>query len=67
MRLNSTEGGAASYDLAPEGAGLRNRRVTAGQGTRSRYWQWEVGNKAGGDFSLESVQIYLEEMKRRLV
>jgi hypothetical protein len=37
---------------------LREKKVDLGRGVKSRYWQFELVNIAGGDFTLESIEFF---------
>jgi len=67
FKMISTEGGPRSYLLQYNGAGLRSRRIPVGKGPKSRYWQWEVDNQNGSDFTLSSVALYPKTVKRRVM
>ena len=67
FKMISTEGGPRSYLLPYNGAGLRSRRIPVGKGPKSRYWQWEVDNQNGSDFTISSVALYPKPVKRRVM
>ena len=62
-----TSDGMRVYSLpASTNPGVQQRRVPVGRGPKSRYWQLEMLNKDGGDFSLASMIVYPEATQRRV-
>lgn len=62
-----TEGGTRSYGLPfNDITRLQQRRIPVGKGPRSRFWQFEVENVAGADFSLHDILVYPVGLRRRV-
>jgi hypothetical protein len=47
-------------------AGVHGARVTLGRGLEARYWQWEVRNRDGADFSLNVMDVKPIKLARRV-
>lgn len=63
----TVEGGTRTYALLHNGiTGTTQRRVPVGKGPRSRYFQFEVANVEGSDFSLAAIQAYPTILRRRV-
>ena len=61
------EGGTRSYRLPFNSiTRLQQRRVPVGRGPRSRFWQFEIANEDGADFSLNDVLVYPVTLRRRV-
>jgi hypothetical protein len=55
------------YSVAtPAVATLINARVLTGKGVEARYWQFNVANVAGADFTINSLEVAPQILKRRL-
>lgn len=55
------------YELRPtEADNFRDGRVEIGRGLRSRYWQFEIVNKDGGDFDIDDVTLLYQILNRRV-
>ena len=48
-------------------AGMQQRRVPVGKGPKSRYFQFEIENELGADFTLENVLAYPTGLRRRVM
>jgi len=67
FRTITAEGGTRSYLLGWNNAtGIVQRRVPVGKGPKSRWWQTEVENVAGADFSVNDVLLYPVKLRRRV-
>lgn len=67
FRSITSEGGTRSYPLYNNNViGFTQRRVPIGKGPKSSYWQYEVENVAGADFTLQSILAYPVMLKRRV-
>ena len=67
FRMITPEGGERTYLLGwNRGTDLQQRRIPIGKGPRSRYWQWEIENVAGADFSVDNVMLYPTVLRRRV-
>lgn len=55
------------YPLTSTGiAGIHGRRAITGRGLRSRYYRWKIGNVNGANFALDSVDLKVRELARRV-
>ena len=63
----TVEGGSRTY-LLPWNhvSGHTQRRVPVGKGPRSRFWQFEINNVAGADFSTKSLMAFPTKLRRRV-
>lgn len=51
----------------PQGVGgIRGNHINMGRGLDARYWQFEIRNEAGCDFSLDMVEIKPTMLRRRI-
>lgn len=67
FRTITTESGERTYSLPMNGVtGLQQRRVPVGKGPKSRFWQYEIENVAGADFSTNDIQVYPVALRRRV-
>ena len=68
MQLNVTTNGVTnSYTLShATTTSLHTGRMLLGRGAVSRYWDFELTNVAGADFTIESITLYPEALKRRI-
>lgn len=61
------EGGTRGYLLPYNGtARLQQRRVPVGKGPKSRFWQFELENVDGADFSVNDILVYPTTLRRRV-
>lgn len=68
VRTITTQDGARVYILPYNGnPDQQQRRVPVGRGPRSRFWQYEVRNREGADFTLDDLQVYPERTGRRVI
>ena len=66
FRTVTSEGGERAYLLNSNGiTDIQQRRVPVGKGPKSRFWQFEVENKDGADFSIHDVLVYPTDLRRR--
>lgn len=56
------------YRIEPRqtAADIHPTRVKFGRGCNGLYWQWRLANKAGADFSLDSLRLDAEVLSRRV-
>lgn len=67
FRTITSEGGPRTYKLVyNNGVLLQQRRIPVGKGPRSRFWQFEIENVAGADFSINDILVYPTVLKRRV-
>lgn len=69
MTTTSDSGQKAEYwyPLIAQTADVaREARIKVGKGLASVYWQFEIHNKAGADFSLDVVQLHALSLDRRI-
>lgn len=50
----------------PRTAGLHMTRVPLGKGVESRYWQFELRNRDGADFELDTLELQPTRVRRRV-
>ncbi len=68
FRVITTEGGSRTYSLPDNHVrGIQQRRVPIGKGVKSRYFQFEMENVAGADFSISDVLAYPTKLRRRVM
>ncbi|MDD3885170.1 MAG: hypothetical protein PHW66_09625 [Gallionella sp.] len=68
FRVITTEGGSRTYSLPDNHVrGIQQRRVPIGKGVKSRYFQFELENVAGADFSISDVLAYPTRLRRRVI
>lgn len=60
-----TDGAQHSYDIPPA-LTLESKRAILGRGLKSRYWQFVLRNKLGGDFEIESIELVPTLLGRKL-
>lgn len=66
VRTITSEDGRRRYLLPHNNVtGIQQRRVPVGAGPKSRWWQFEIVNRDGADFSLSNVLVYPSELRRR--
>lgn len=67
MRVLTDTGTQRDYRMAatPEG-GLHGNHVRLGKGLESRYWQFEVRNQNGADFTMNIIELKPTRLKRRV-
>lgn len=66
FRTITTHDGPRSYRVPANGnTSHHQRRVPIGRGPKSTYWQFEVANENGSDFSINSMLFYPQVLKRR--
>ena len=71
MTLTATVGqadGAMSidYPLAETANALTQARIRLGKGVKARYWQFALSNQAGGDFTIETLEVLPVVLGRRV-
>jgi hypothetical protein len=70
MKTISTSGGVKTerwYELTPRTADAHvAARIQLGRGIKATYWQFELINKLGADFDIDSLQLYPMILKRRV-
>lgn len=54
------------YVLQQHESGLTEQRVKTGKGVKSRYWQYELKNASGSDFSLDQIEFLFEMLSRKV-
>lgn len=55
------------YEVAPKAIDATDTiRVSLGRGVKSRYWQFELTNKDGSDFEIDSIELLPLILKRRI-
>lgn len=69
MMLKVTANGLSNfYTLAAStSTSLHTGRLLLGRGVASRYWDFELTNVSGADFTLESMVFFPESLSRRIV
>lgn len=65
LTVKVDEGDEYTYTL-PASEQLGTRRAVLGKGLRSRYWQFTISNDGGADIEIDSVNIEVAELARRL-
>jgi DNA-binding beta-propeller fold protein YncE len=64
----TTHDGTRAYLIQRNGnPDMQQRRVPIGRGPKSRFWQFEVANRDGGDFTVADILVYPEADRRRVV
>jgi hypothetical protein len=67
FRTITAEGAARTYSMNyNNGVLLQQRRIPIGKGPRSRFWQFELENVAGADFSINDILVYPNTLIRRV-
>lgn len=67
FRTITAEGGTRTYALPYNNAtGLVQRRVGVGKGPKSRFFQFEIANVNGADFSINDVLVLPTALRRRV-
>lgn len=67
LRVITDEAHTRRYRLASSGkTGLHGGRVKIGMGVEARYWQFEIANVAGADFTLNCIEVTPTRMGRRV-
>lgn len=67
LRVTTNETQQRDYGVKPSiSAGLHTTRVDLGLGVESRYWQFELRNRDGADFSVDTVDVAVTPLRRRL-
>lgn len=68
FRVITTEGGSRTYSLPDNYVrGIQQRRVPIGKGVKSRYFQFELENVNGADFSISDILAYPTKLRRRVM
>lgn len=68
FRTITTQDGPRAYLLPRNGnEEVQQRRVPINRGPKSRFWQFEITNREGGDFTVVDVLVRPELIKRRVV
>lgn len=55
-----------NYTLADTAAAMTQARVKLGKGVKARYWQFALANQAGGDFTIETLEVLPVVLERRV-
>jgi hypothetical protein len=67
LRVTTNETRQRDYGVkASISDGLHTTRVELGMGVESRYWQFELRNRGGADFSVDTVDVLPTPQRRRL-
>ena len=67
FRVITTEGGTREYNVQwNKITGHTQRRVPIGKGIKSRWFQYEVENVGGANFSTKSLMTYPTKLRRRI-
>lgn len=67
LRVFTDEVNVNDYTLVSNGKnGLNVNRVLIGRGLAARYWQFEIQNRNGCDFSIDSMKVNTIPMKRKI-
>jgi len=62
----TTHDGPRVYRIPANGnESHHQRRVPIGRGPKSTYWQFELANEEGSDFSMNSILLYPQVLNRR--
>lgn len=62
----SAEGASYTYTMREFGEHIQTQRVTPGKGLRANYFGFEIGNTAGCDFEITSLNMMVAESARRI-
>lgn len=62
----SAEGASYTYPMREFGEHIQTQRVTPGKGLRANYFGFEIGNTAGCDFEITSLNMMVAESARRI-
>lgn len=62
----SAEGASYTYPMREFGEHIQTQRVTVGKGMRANYFGFEIGNTAGCDFEITSLNMTVAESARRI-
>ena len=54
------------YPLAETAKALTQTRVKLGKGVKARYWQFALANQAGGNFTIETLEVLPVTLGRRI-
>lgn len=67
IRVYTDEVDSRDYMLQATGRlGLHGNHFRIGKGLRARYWQFEVQNQNGADFTLNSIELKPTQLRRRI-
>jgi hypothetical protein len=67
MKIITDDGAIRMYQLnAINNSSLQTSRLTVGRGVASRYWQFELQNVSGNDFTLDTITFYSVILSRRI-
>jgi hypothetical protein len=55
-----------TYTLPSSASTAHATRVTPAKGNAARYWQFEISNVAGADFTIDSIEVKPTILKRRV-
>lgn len=67
LRVATDEGEPFEYTLQTFGVErLKQRRVPTGKGARGKYWRFELENTGGGDFEIDTMNITVVPVARRI-
>lgn len=62
----SAEGASYTYPMREFGEHIQTQRVTVGKGMRANYFGFEIGNTAGCEFEITSLDMMVAESARRI-
>jgi hypothetical protein len=62
----TAEGASYTYPMREFGEHIQTQRVTPGKGLRANYFGFEIGNTAGCDFEITSLNMMVAESARRI-
>ena len=71
LRLTATTGHSEgesmqNYTLAETAGATTQARIKMGKGVKARYWQFALANQAGGDFTIETLEVLPVVLGRRV-
>lgn len=64
LKTITNDGDERIYQCTVSNQNLREKKVDLGRGVQSRYWQFELVNSGGSDFTLESIEYFPVVMSR---
>lgn len=68
FRTITSHDGARAYLIPRNGnSEIQQRRAPIGRGPKARFWQFELANRDGGDFTAVDILVYPEVSNRRVV
>jgi hypothetical protein len=69
LHVTDTDGGEKReviYELDQTHGAMKEARIKLGKGVRARYWQFELRNVDGSDFTLDALDVLPVVLKRRV-